>query len=77
MLNEEHHVPIVGCPGTIDNDLYGTDYTIGYDTAVNTALDAIDKIRDTADAGLRYKRATTKALNKNERMPVATRAPGP
>jgi 6-phosphofructokinase 1 len=37
-------------PGTIDNDLYGTDYTIGFDTAVNTALDAIDKIRDTADA---------------------------
>jgi 6-phosphofructokinase 1 len=37
-------------PGTIDNDLYGTDYTIGFDTAVNTALDAIDKIRDTADS---------------------------
>lgn len=41
---------ILGLPGTIDNDLYGTDYTIGFDTAVNTALDAIDKIRDTADA---------------------------
>ena len=40
----------VALPGTIDNDLYGTDYTIGFDTAVNTALDAIDKIRDTADA---------------------------
>ncbi len=40
----------IALPGTIDNDLYGTDYTIGYDTAVNTALDAIDKIRDTADA---------------------------
>ena len=38
----------IGLPGTIDNDLYGTDYTIGFDTAVNTALDAIDKIRDTA-----------------------------
>ena len=41
---------IVGAPGTIDNDLYGTDYTIGFDTAVNTATEAIDKIRDTADA---------------------------
>lgn len=41
---------IIGLPGTIDNDLAGTDFTIGFDTAVNTALDAIDKIRDTADA---------------------------
>lgn len=41
---------IVGAPGTIDNDIYGTEYTIGFDTAVNTAVDAIDKIRDTADA---------------------------
>ena len=40
----------LGVPGTIDNDIYGTDYTIGFDTAVNTALDAIDKIRDTAEA---------------------------
>ena len=47
---EEYGIPVVGAPGTIDNDLYGTDYTIGYDTAVNTALDAIDKIRDTADS---------------------------
>lgn len=47
-LGEEHGVPIIGVPGTIDNDLYGTDYTIGYDTAVNTAMEAIDKIRDTA-----------------------------
>lgn len=46
----EFRIPTVGAPGTIDNDLYGTDYTIGYDTAVNTALDAIDKIRDTADS---------------------------
>ncbi len=45
---EEFGIPIIGCPGTIDNDIYGTDYTIGFDTAVNTALDAIDKIRDTA-----------------------------
>jgi 6-phosphofructokinase 1 len=50
LFYKEFGVPAVGCPGTIDNDLYGTDYTIGYDTAVNTALDAIDKIRDTADA---------------------------
>ncbi len=47
-LSEEHAIPIIGVPGTIDNDLYGTDETIGYDTAVNTALDAIDRIRDTA-----------------------------
>ncbi len=47
-LIEEHRIPVVGIPGTIDNDLYGTDYTIGFDTAVNTALDAIDRIRDTA-----------------------------
>jgi len=46
----EFKIPTVGAPGTIDNDLFGTDYTIGYDTAVNTALDAIDKIRDTADS---------------------------
>ena len=47
---EEHGIPVVGAPGTIDNDLYGSDYTIGFDTAVNTALDAIDKIRDTANS---------------------------
>ncbi len=47
-LTQEHRVPVVGVPGTIDNDLYGTDFTIGFDTAVNTALDAIDRIRDTA-----------------------------
>ncbi|MFN4144368.1 MAG: 6-phosphofructokinase [Runella sp.] len=47
---DEFGIPTVGAPGTIDNDLYGTDHTIGYDTAVNTALEAIDKIRDTADS---------------------------
>lgn len=47
---EEHGIPTIGAPGTIDNDLYGTDFTIGYDTAVNTVVDAVDKIRDTADA---------------------------
>lgn len=49
-LQQEHHIPVIGIPGTIDNDLYGTDYTLGYDTAINTALEAIDKIRDTAAA---------------------------
>jgi 6-phosphofructokinase len=47
-LWEEHQMPIVGVPGTIDNDIFGSDRTIGFDTAVNTALDAIDRIRDTA-----------------------------
>lgn len=47
---EEYGIPTVGAPGTIDNDLYGSDLTIGFDTAVNTALEAIDKIRDTADS---------------------------
>ena len=44
------NVPIIGCPGTIDNDLVGTDYTIGFDTAINTVVDAVDKIRDTAES---------------------------
>jgi 6-phosphofructokinase 1 len=43
-------IPFVGCPGTIDNDLVGTDFTIGYDTAINTVVDAVDKIRDTAES---------------------------
>lgn len=47
-LKQELNIPCVGIPGTIDNDIYGTDLTIGFDTALNTALDAIDKIRDTA-----------------------------
>lgn len=50
IFSEEHNMPFVGAPGTIDNDLNGTDYTIGFDTAINTALEAIDKIRDTADS---------------------------
>lgn len=49
-LYSEHKIPVIGVPGTIDNDIYGTDDTIGFDTALNTALDAIDKIRDTADS---------------------------
>lgn len=47
---QEHGIPFIGIPGTIDNDLYGTDFTLGFDTAVNTAMEAIDKIRDTADS---------------------------
>ena len=50
LFYDEHRIPTVGCPGTIDNDLFGTDDTIGYDTALNTAIDNIDRIRDTADA---------------------------
>ena len=50
LLKEEHNYPVVGIPGTIDNDINGTDYTIGYDTALNTVVDAIDKIRDTASS---------------------------
>ena len=48
LLAQEYDVPCIGLPGTIDNDLFGTDTTIGYDTALNTILDAVDKIRDTA-----------------------------
>lgn len=47
---KEYNVPIMGLPGTIDNDLIGTDYTIGYDTAINNVIDAVDKIRDTAES---------------------------
>jgi 6-phosphofructokinase 1 len=49
-LWQEHSIPVIGTPGTIDNDLAGTDFTIGFDTAVNTALAAIDRIRDTAES---------------------------
>ncbi|KAB1230262.1 6-phosphofructokinase [Chryseobacterium viscerum] len=48
IFNEEFGIRVIGIPGTIDNDIFGTDNTIGYDTALNTAMDAIDKIRDTA-----------------------------
>lgn len=47
---QEYNIPIVGLPGTIDNDLWGTDSTIGYDTALNTIIEAVDKIRDTASS---------------------------
>ena len=48
LFNKEFDFPFIGIPGTIDNDLVGTDYTIGFDTALNTVVDAVDKIRDTA-----------------------------
>lgn len=49
-FSQEYDIPVVGIPGTIDNDLYGTDYTLGYDTALNTIIQAVDKIRDTASS---------------------------
>ena len=49
-LAEEHGIKVIGVSGTIDNDLYGTDYTIGYDTATNTVIESVDKIRDTASS---------------------------
>ncbi len=50
IFSQEYDIPFIGIPGTIDNDIYGTDLTIGYDTAVNTAVEAVDRIRDTADS---------------------------
>jgi len=50
IFGDEYDFPILGLPGTIDNDLIGTDFTIGYDTSINTVVDAIDKIRDTAES---------------------------
>ncbi|TKC08247.1 6-phosphofructokinase [Pedobacter polaris] len=49
-FGEKYGINVIGVPGTIDNDLYGSDFTLGYDTAVNTIIEAIDKIRDTADS---------------------------
>ena len=50
VFSNEFDIPIIGIPGTIDNDISGTDFTIGYDTALNTVVEAIDKIRDTANS---------------------------
>ena len=50
LLASEYDIPVIGLPGTIDNDLYGTDLTIGYDTALNTIMECVDKIRDTANS---------------------------
>ena len=50
LLAREYDIPVIGLPGTIDNDLYGTDHTIGYDTALNTIVECVDKLRDTANS---------------------------
>ena len=50
IFNKEYNFPVIGIPGTIDNDIFGTSHTLGYDTALNTAVEAIDKIRDTASS---------------------------
>ncbi len=50
LLGQEMKIPIIGIPGTIDNDIFGTEYTIGFDTAINTVIGAVDKIRDTASS---------------------------
>ncbi len=50
VFSKEYDIPVIGIPGTIDNDIFGTDFTIGYDTALNTAVEMIDKIRDTASS---------------------------
>lgn len=50
VFNNEYNFPCIGIPGTIDNDIFGTNYTIGYDTALNTVVEVIDKIRDTASS---------------------------
>ncbi|RSK38576.1 6-phosphofructokinase [Mangrovimonas spongiae] len=50
VFNSEYDFPVMGIPGTIDNDIYGTSHTLGYDTALNTVVEAIDKIRDTASS---------------------------
>lgn len=50
LFNEEYGFPVIGIPGTIDNDIYGTSFTLGYDTALNTVVEVIDKIRDTASS---------------------------
>ena len=49
-FSSKYNIPLIGIPGTIDNDMFGTDFTIGFDTATNTTVDAIDKIKDTADS---------------------------
>ena len=50
VFQEEYDIPVIGIPGTIDNDLFGTDFTVGYDTATNTVIESVDKIRDTASS---------------------------
>ena len=69
---QEFDVPCIGLPGTIDNDLYGTDTTIGYDTALNTILDAVDKIRDMDCDGVKngYDLELTQAVSQQVGIPV-------
>lgn len=50
IFNKEYDLPVIGIPGTIDNDIYGTTYTLGFDTALNTVVEVVDKIRDTASS---------------------------
>lgn len=50
IFSKEYDIPVVGIPGTIDNDMFGTEYTLGYDTAMNTVIEAVDKIKDTASS---------------------------
>jgi 6-phosphofructokinase 1 len=50
VFNKEYKIPVIGIPGTIDNDIFGTSHTLGYDTALNTVVEVIDKIRDTASS---------------------------
>lgn len=50
IFSQEYEIPIIGIPGTIDNDLYGTDFTLGYDSATNVVIECVDKIRDTAES---------------------------
>lgn len=54
ILADEMDIPVIGIPGTIDNDIFGTDRTIGFDTAMNTVVDAVDKIKDTAGSHHRF-----------------------
>lgn len=69
---QEFDIPCIGLPGTIDNDLYGTDTTIGYDTALNTILDAVDKIRDTATSHERL--FFVEVMGRDARFPCAERS---
>ena len=70
IFEQEHKIPVIGVPGTIDNDIYGTSHTIGFDTALNTVVEAIDKIRDTAISHNRLFFVETHATCQN---PIKTR----
>ena len=70
---EEYNVTCIGLPGTIDNDLYGTDFTIGYDTALNTIVECVDKIRDTATSHDRASWPRTVRLLQGLKLPLFRR----